>query len=122
MEVSFFLPSDVPGKKNSRMMTRGRLITDPTMQRQLAALTLMARARWAGRPALTDAEVSLQFLVSHKRRDLDNTAASVMDVLKDAGCIKNDSMKHVRRIEASFLLVRPGDEGVEVSLRGEVKC
>lgn len=122
MEVSFFLPGIVPTKKNGKHSWRGRVVIDPDKKKVLGDFELLARSRWRGRPALTQAEVKMLFYVSHERADLDGGQTSLLDILKQAGVIVNDSMKHVRRIEASFIKVHAGAEGVEVSLRGEVKC
>jgi hypothetical protein len=115
---SFTLRGFCPSKKSSKLWTGKRLITKPEYQLMLAPLLLQARNQWHGGKPLTNAEISLTFLVSHLNQDLDGAAASVCDLLKTAGVIVDDSMRHVHRETFTFALVEPGSEGVTVQISG----
>jgi Holliday junction resolvase RusA-like endonuclease len=116
--VEFWLPGDMPVKKNSKMMTRGRLITNPKAQQGLAALTMITRGIWKGRDPLTKVWLRTVFHVSSRRKDLDNIQTSLLDVLKDAGVIVDDSMAHVEALETHYVLVPKREEGVQVRISG----
>lgn len=119
IEHSFFIAGKIPGKKNNKFLARGRLITDPEIQKRLQAVTHeIWLVHWSRLPALTDAEVEMEFHLSALNGDLDNKLTSVIDCLKDAGVLVNDSAKHLRKIGASFVLVKRGDEGVDVFVSG----
>jgi hypothetical protein len=115
---SFTLFGFCPSKKSSRMWTRKRLITNPNYQLMLAPLLLQARNHWHGGLPVTNAEVGLTFFVSHLNQDLDGASASVMDLLKIAGVIVDDSMRYVRRLLLTYSVVQPGNEGVRVEISG----
>lgn len=54
-------------------------------------------------PAGSPATVKAVFYVdSHRRRDLDNMLASVLDVLVEAGKIEDDNCFECKKIEAEF--------------------
>ncbi len=115
---NFTLLGFCPSKKSSRLWTRKRLITNPEYQLMLAPLLLQTRNHWHGGNPLTSAEVGLTFFVSHLRQDLDGAAASVMDLLKTAGVIVDDSMRHVHRLIVTYCRVERGKEGVSVQISG----
>lgn len=116
--VEFWLPGDVPVKKNSKMITRGRIITNPAAQQGLATLTMIARGIWKGRDPLTKVWLRTVFHVSSRRKDLDNIQTSLLDVLKDAGVIVDDNMVHVLALETHYVLVPKREEGVLVRVSG----
>jgi Holliday junction resolvase RusA-like endonuclease len=116
--TEFFLLGKVPSKKNSKMLTRGRLITKPEYQAMLKSLTLQAKAEWRSKDPLTLVDVDFLFHVSNRSQDIDNAVSGALDVLKDAGVIVDDSMMHVRRIYARYERVNKGNEGVLVRISG----
>jgi Holliday junction resolvase RusA-like endonuclease len=115
----FFLDGKVPSKKNSKMITRGRLITKPEYQVRLKELTWQAWAEWGNMPPLTAACIDLHFHISTVRGDMDNKIGGLMDCLKDARVIVDDSFSHVRCILSTWQSVPKGKEGVTVKVSGE---
>lgn len=125
IEQRFWIPGLVPSKKNGKMLTNGRTITNPETQRRLEEITneLRRLTRWAKLPItnklpLTDCYVSIEMHVSRRNSDLDNALTSILDCLQDANIIKNDSTNHTKEIHAKCKLVAKGEEGVEIYVQG----
>ena len=124
IETSFFLSGDVPGKANRRRNGINRATGKPItflpkeVKAVLTAMELQARAKWRGRPPLTDVFLNLTFHVSNLASDSDNRDKSCRDILRKAGVIHNDSMAHIRRVTLEHDLVAPGQEGVWVFVSG----
>lgn len=115
----FELHGRCPSKKNSKLVTRGRVITRPVYQAELQSLTLQARAIWTRKAPLTNCGVDLFFRASSYAQDLDNAVSGLMDCLVDAGVIASDNMNHVRCIFAQRMRVPRGKEGVRVRITGQ---
>ena len=109
--IRFQIIGETPGKKNSKIWTRsGKLIPSAKhqkwhqdamlqMQSQLAVLTSHDFVFEAGQPGGIDYPVSITLTFYHgdqKRRDSDNQAASIMDLLQDAKVLADDRWQIVR--------------------------
>jgi Holliday junction resolvase RusA-like endonuclease len=114
----FSLAGKIPSKKNSKMIARGRIITKPQYQVYLASVVWQCKSIWVGSPPLTNCDVDLLFFISNSRQDLDNMQSSLLDCLKIARVISDDSTRHVRRISSSIERVPRGQEGVRVRITG----
>lgn len=110
------LTAPIPSKKNSRLVVgrgRGRALNIPSeAYREWHKANLgSVRAQIAGLP-LPAAPVELRlriYLADRRRRDLDNALSSVLDLLVDAGALKDDSWAVVpsMRIEACLVSEEP---------------
>lgn len=63
---------------------------------QIAALTWQARSQWGARPPLIHPAMTLVFYVKDQRGDLDNMLSTTLDILKVAGVLRDDNMKHFK--------------------------
>ena len=110
--IRFQIIGETPSKKNSKVFTKGRHIPIPSkahqkwhsdamlqMQSQLAVLTSHDFVFEAGQPEGIDYPVSITLTFYHGdnvRRDSDNQAASIMDLLQDAKVLADDRWQIVR--------------------------
>jgi Holliday junction resolvase RusA-like endonuclease len=109
--LRFQILGETPGKKNSKIWTRsGKLIPSAKhqkwhqdamlqMQSQLAVLTSHDFVFEAGQPTGIDYPVAVTLTFYHGdqvRRDSDNQAASIMDLLQDAKVLADDRWQIVR--------------------------
>ena len=99
--LRFQILGETPGKKNSKIWTRsGKLIPSAKHQKwhQDAMLQLQAQIAIA-KPEVVDWPVSITLTFYHGdqvRRDSDNQAASIMDLLQDAKVLADDRWQIVR--------------------------
>lgn len=99
--IRFQIIGETPGKKNSKIWTRsGKLIPSAKHQKwhQDAMLQLQAQIAIA-KPEVVDWPVSITLSFYHGdqvRRDSDNQAASIMDLLQDAKVLADDRWQIVR--------------------------
>lgn len=116
------LTAPIPSKKNSRLVVgrgRGRALNIPSEQyREWHKANLgSVRAQIAGLP-LPAAPVELRlciYLADRRRRDLDNALSSVLDLLVDAGALKDDSWAVVPRMQVEAELA-PASAGAVVEI------
>lgn len=99
--ISFELSGETPSKKNSRINTRsGRSFPNKKfMQWHDEKLLELSPSRGGSLPI--DCPVSLKVVFVHgdeRRRDSDNQLSSVLDLLVDAGILKDDGWRIVRRV------------------------
>lgn len=98
MRYEYTLPGEVIAKKNSRIMTNGGK-NYPSRQYQAWHETAAVELTVQGRPpAPLEKCTSLTVTFYHKtnaRRDTDNQAASVKDLLVDCGVLSDDSWQVV---------------------------
>ena len=110
--IRFQIIGETPSKKNSKVFTKGRHIPIPSkahqkwhsdamlqMQSQLAVLTSHDFVFEAGQLGGIDYPVSITLTFYHGdnvRRDSDNQAASIMDLLQDANVLSDDRWQIVR--------------------------
>lgn len=121
-EFQIFIPHLIPSKKNSKMMTRGMLITKPETQRILANVVMFMQleSRKQNISNLTNCEVLIKLYMNNLRSDADNALSSILDCLKNAGVLVNDSAKHVRVVRAEVVDCEAGAEGAAIAVIGEV--
>lgn len=99
--LRFQILGETPGKKNSKIWTRsGKLIPSAKHQKwhQDAMLQLQSQIAIA-KPETIDWPVSITLTFYHGdqvRRDSDNQAASIMDLLQDAKVLSDDRWQIVR--------------------------
>ena len=99
--LRFQIYGETPGKKNSKIWTRsGKLIPSAKHQKwhQDAMLQLQGQIAIA-KPETIDWPVSITLTFYHGdqvRRDSDNQAASIMDLLQDAKVLADDRWQIVR--------------------------
>lgn len=101
MKYSFFINSETPAKKNSRIVNRktGRNFPSKRYQEwhQLAMLELN-RQKKPDAP-IKHCHISLTFIHGDlRRRDSDNGCSSIMDLLVDERIIEDDNWKVVEKI------------------------
>jgi hypothetical protein len=94
--------SSVPSFKNSKMLARGRLITDPKKQ------------KWMDRCI----QSFLSQLCSGFRTTAIETQTALCPPCWIASCMPfDDSVKHIKRIEVTVVKVPKGEEGAEIIVR-----
>lgn len=103
MDFQFTIPYETPAKKNSRVVLKnGRNIPSARYREweQNAYIFLKAsKIKSVKTPIGTPIEIQLRFIHSDKRRrDSDNQASSVLDLLQDAGILQDDSWQIVRKL------------------------
>lgn len=122
--MTLVVPGDCPSKKNGK-----RIITNPRSGKPMiissarhndwekGAVATLA-LQFAGY-RVTDYPVALglTFYFSNKRaHDLDNVAASVMDVLTKSGVLEDDSTKYVTKLMLEFGGVDKDNPRVEITI------
>ena len=102
--IRFQIIGETPGKKNSKIWTRsGKLVPSAKHKKwhQDAMLQLQAQAA-ISKPEVIEWPVAVTLTFYHGdqvRRDSDNQAASIMDLLQDAKVLADDRWQIVRRLE-----------------------
>lgn len=97
---------ETPSKKNSKVYTRGGRFIPSAAHREwhqgaLIDLAVQKKRMGADRPEQIDRPVSVRMTFYHGnnvRRDSDNQASSIMDLLQDARILKDDCWQIVREI------------------------
>ena len=97
---------ETPSKKNSKIFTRsGKIIPSKAHQKwhEEALLQLKCQLACMGkdRPAPIESPVEVKLYFYHGdmvRRDSDNQASSIMDLLQDAKVLSDDRWQIVRRL------------------------
>lgn len=97
------IEGETPSKKNSKLRTStGYMIPSKAHQKWHEDAMLQVRgqlARMEKRPHMIDTPVAISLLFFHGdnvRRDSDNQAASIMDLLQDAEILEDDRWQIVR--------------------------
>lgn len=103
MDIHFSIPYETPSKKNSRVFLKnGRNIPSERYREweETAYIFLKLQTKkFVQKPISLPVEINLLFTHSDKRRrDSDNQASSILDLLQDAGILEDDSWQIVRRI------------------------
>lgn len=122
--MTLVVPGDTPSKKNGkRIITNSRtgkpMIISSTRHNDWEKGAIAAVALQFAGYKVTDYPVALglTFYFSNKRaRDLDNVAASIMDVLVKSGVLEDDSTKYVTRLVLEYGGVDKENPRVEVEL------
>lgn len=101
--MQLVLQGETPSKKNSKIRTRtGYMIPSAQHQKwhQDAMLQLHGQISWMRKqpePIEQPVQITLQFFHGDNvRRDSDNQASSIMDLLQDAGLLADDRWQIVR--------------------------
>lgn len=101
MKYSFVLQGETPSKKNSRRTLRnGKTIPSAHfMAWHDDSVFCLKRQLCPESPVNSPLFVKMTFYHGdYSRRDSDNEATSILDLLKDAGIIEDDNWKIIRRI------------------------
>ena len=125
--MTLVVPGDTPSKKNGkRIITNNRtgkpMIISSTRHNDWEKGAIAALALQFAGYKVTDYPValSLTFYFSNKRaHDLDNVAASIMDVLVKAHVLEDDSTKYVNSLTLKFGGVDKENPRVEIDLGEE---
>ena len=91
------LTGHVPSKKNLwRPKPGGGVRLDSSARCAISALVTQAAYSWRslGRTPLEHPNLTVRFYVANKRGDRDNKLSCLLDVLQEAGVIRNDNIAH----------------------------
>lgn len=122
--MTLVVPGDCPSKKNGKRIITNRNTGKPMIissarhneweRTALATLRLQFDGyRVTGYPVA----LGLTFYFKNKRaHDLDNVAASIMDVLTKAGILEDDSTNYVNQLTLTFGGVDKENPRVEINL------
>lgn len=114
--VRLELRGNVPSKKNLyRRAQNGRMFLDKEVQAKIDALISQARRQWK-RPPMEHPDMDIEFFVLDRRSDRDNKLGCILDVLQEAGVLKNDNVKHSNGCMVIWPAVVGNQEGVIVDL------
>lgn len=123
-EITFILSGQVVPKKNSRQLfyKNGRMINIPSKRYQEWHNDAMRQIIVWKIPRLKpNYKISYSFWFKDKRpHDLDNVIASMNDLLKDAGVIKDDDGKILTELHAYYKGVSKDNPRVKVNIWSEV--
>jgi hypothetical protein len=94
---------------------------DKAVKAQIDALILQAKLQWRRIP-LENPDMDVEFFVLDRRSDRDNKLGCVLDVLQEAGVLKNDNVAHFNGTLVIHPAVIGNVEGVviDVSERQQV--
>ena len=110
--VRLIIFAALPCKKNQRAGTGKRSHYPQDVRSQLDTMTLQARAQWGCRKPIAHPDIEVTMYVANFSKDGDGIWVSVLDCLKRAGVIVDDSLRWLN----GTLLVHPA---VEVPAREE---
>ena len=103
--IKFEIKGETPSKKNSKIRTRtGKMIPSKAHQKWHSDALLQLNAqicRMKEMPNLIDSPVKVSIYFyhgDHRRRDSDNQASSLMDLLQDAKVLADDNWNIVREL------------------------
>lgn len=101
----FTLQGETPAKKNSRLtLPNGKTIPGKRFRQWREAVFPQVLAQLKGTRPLLDEPCEVALLFYHgdfRRRDCDNGASSVLDLLVDAGVLSDDNWKIVRSLNVT---------------------
>lgn len=118
----------LPSKKN-KLRPRSRRsggrahMYDKETKAELDSMTMQARVAWGARRPLESPNVDVYFFVANPAKDRDGIWTSVLDCLKNAGVILDDSIALYNGIERKHPaeIVEAADERVEVVIDPRVE-
>ena len=122
VSATFILEGQVAPKKNSRQLfvKNGRMINIPSKRYKAWHDDVMMQLKGV-RSFNPPYEIIMTFWFKDKRRkDLDNSLASVLDLLQDAQIIQDDDAKLLPRITAIYGGVSKECPRVKVELHSEI--
>ena len=118
--MTFTIQGETPAKKNSRItLPNGRNIPGKRYREWHEAALPQVLAQLKGtRPLLDEpCEVALSFYHGDfRRRDCDNGASSILDLLVDAGVLSDDNWKIVQTLKVANFYDK-GNPRVKVEIR-----
>jgi Holliday junction resolvase RusA-like endonuclease len=145
----------VPGFKNAKYITKGRLHTNPAVVARIEKIQYVLKeinpansdvapvaiyyedyekligkmdsrkinSKWIARTLKKISRIRAKlairvifYLSDYKTRDLDNMLATVLDCLKKAKIIKDDSVSHIGSVTATYRIVGKGQEGFRATI------
>ena len=113
------LHGSIPSFKNSKLIvrhgTRSALITKPEYRKAMDALVLQARAAYRGEP-LENPGMIVQLYAKAARQDPDNMLACIMDVLVEAGILRDDNLKRCNGPKVMPSAILGGLDGAVIRL------
>ena len=122
-ECVFILEGQVPAKKNSRRLfyKNGRMINIPSKNYQDWHSDALKQLGVMGIPKLNPPyKLTLSFWFKDRRpKDLDNSLASVCDLLQDAGIIENDDARRLIEVHCYYKGVSKDSPRVKVDICSE---
>ncbi len=119
--IKLVLQGKIVSKKNRLRPRRGPgkgKMYDPAIKAAIDALDLQARAAWGARRALVHPTLDIFLFVANEAKDTDGMYTTILDVLKKAGVIFDDSIKYcngLKRIHPA-VIVPAAMERVEIVL------
>jgi hypothetical protein len=120
-EITLRLIGDLPCKKNRIHAARGQRGHYPKdTKRTLDNLLLQARSQWGTREPWLHPDLEIRMYVYNTHKDRDGIVTTILDVLKKARVIEDDSIAFCNglRTEHPALPVRTiREERIEITLR-----
>lgn len=107
MDYILHLDGETPPKKNSRIcLKNGRNIPSQKYRewQQFSSILIVTQTRKLGLKNPIEKPVSVHIDFIHgtlQRRDCDNAASSILDILQDAGVLADDNWQIVRELHIS---------------------
>ena len=101
--LKLILLGETPSKKNSRITLRnGRTIPSKRYREWHENAVVQVTSQCRAKPLIEKCNISMKFYHGDlRRRDSDNGATSVLDLLTDCGVIKDDNWQIVRNLNIS---------------------
>lgn len=121
MKLTLYGP--IPSKKNKLRPRSGKgraYHYDKETADQIEALTTFARIQWGPRPPLVHPEMELMFFVLNPAKDQDGMYTCLLDCLKQARVIQDDSIKWLNgkvTIHPAHVVSSLRDERVEIEIQ-----
>jgi len=106
MDIVFEITGRIPSKKNSRISTRsGRSFPSKKYTEWHKDAMIQISDEWSGEPIEYVEKIVLAFkMPDNRRKDLTNCTESVMDLLVDAGILKDDCWQVIPNITLMGML------------------
>ncbi len=127
--MKLILRGAIPSKKN-KLRPRNRRyggrahMYDQETKAQIDALTTYARIQWGPRSPLVHPSWSFQFFVANAAKDQDGMLTCILDCLKQARVIVDDSITQCNGrliLESAVVVTDPREERVEITIEGLAK-
>lgn len=118
MILNFTIPLETPSKKNSRVVTRSGKNIPSVRYREWENSAYIILRKQKKNPEPVESPVTVRLSFTHKdkkRRDSDNQASSVLDLLQESGILKDDCWQIVRRIEIQNSQGKSAECRIEIS-------
>jgi len=113
--IRLTLQGPIPNKKNLWKIGKGGMYLDSAVKAQIEALTWQAKSQWKRAPAVHP-DMDVEFFVKDGRSDRDNKLGCLLDVLQEAGVLKNDNVANFNGTLVVHPAVIGSKEGVIVDI------